>query len=71
MNMLKFIKKVFGYCDCPCHKTHWFKYPKKHRMSTMYNREEDNYITYCQWYFDNEVEPYWKERWEEYYSSRL
>lgn len=40
-------------------------------MRTMYKDEESNYITCCKGYYENVVEPYWDEKWEEYYSSRL
>ena len=67
--MNELIKKIFGYCDCPCHKRHWFVYPKRIRMNTFYQNEESNYIVCCQKYYDNFIEPYWEERWEDYHSS--
>lgn len=67
-----FIKRVLGYCDgCGDCKFRFFKYPKKFRMPTMYEDEGLNYITCCKGYYENVVEPYWEERWEEYYSSML
>lgn len=66
--MIKFIKKIFRYCPY-CNK--WFtKGLKRRRQSTAYVDEESNYITCCKMCFDD-IELYWKERWEEYWSGRL
>lgn len=64
-------KRLFGYCNCPCHKRHWFVYPKTIRQNTRYENEKSNWVTCCEELYKNEIEPYWEERWSEYYSSRL
>ena len=64
-------KRLFGYCNCPCHKRHWFIYPKTIRQNTQYQKEESNWVTCCEFYYNSEIAPYWEERWEDYYSSRL
>ena len=64
-------KRLFGYCDCPYHKGHWFKYPSTIRMNTAYANEESNYITCCEDFYEDEVAPQIDEMWEEYYSERL
>ena len=64
---MKLIKRMFGYCE---HCNRWFVYPKKRKMSTAFEHEESNYINSCKNCY-NEIEEYWKERWIEFYSSRL
>jgi hypothetical protein len=63
----KVIQRALGYCGM-CGR--YFVYPKRRHMSTMYENEESNYITVCADCFE-EVEEYWQERWDEYYSERL
>lgn len=60
--MRKFFERIFGFCPY-CHR--WFQYStKRRRQSTAYIHEEDNYIVCCDDCFE-EVEAYWKERWDE------
>lgn len=65
------IQKIFGHCDCPCHRRHWLIYPKTFRMRTMYQEEASNYITCCKEFYESEIASYWDEMWEDYYASRL
>ena len=48
---MKMIKLLLGYCDCPCHRFNWFKYPEKRRYSTFYEKEEDNFVICCEEYY--------------------
>ena len=66
-----FIKRLFGYCDCPCHKRHWFVYPTTIRCNTRYQDESSNYITCCEDFYTNDVAPQIEDMWHEYYSSRF
>ncbi len=66
-----FIKRIFGYCDCPNHKRHWFVYPDTIRMNTRYQDESSNWITCCEEFYEDEVAPQIEEMWHEYYSSRF
>jgi hypothetical protein len=61
------VYRIFGKCEM-CGR--WFQYPKQRRMNTAYHNEEDNYIDVCLDCYA-EIESYWEERWNEYYSSRL
>lgn len=65
------IKKILGYCDCPCHKGHWFVYPKVIRCNTMCENEADNWVVCCEEFYENEIVPQIEEMWHEYYNSRL
>lgn len=65
------IKKILGYCDCPCHKRHWFVYPKVIRCNTMCENEADNWVVCCEEFYENEIEPQIEEMWHDYYNSRL
>jgi hypothetical protein len=65
------IKKILGYCDCPCHQRHWFVYPKVIRCNTMCENETDNWVVCCEEFYENEIEPQIEEMWHEYYNSRL
>lgn len=58
---MRFIKKIFGYCY-GCGR--WFKYPKRRRMNTMFEKEESNYEYTCLECHE-EHEEYWQERWDE------
>ena len=64
-------KRLLGYCDCPCHKRHWFIYPSTIRTNTMYIDEEMNYVTCCECFYESDIAPMFEELWEDYYSSRL
>lgn len=66
-----FIKKLFGYCDCPYHKRHWFIYPTTIRLNTRYQNESSNYITCCENFYEDEVAPQIEDMWHEYYGSRF
>ena len=60
--------KMFGFCPY-CGR--WFRFGVKlRRQNTAYYKEEDNWIAACPDCFD-EIEEYWAERWQEYYSSIL
>lgn len=65
------IQKILGYCDCPCHKRYWFIYPKTIRMNTAYANEQQNWITCCEEFYEDEIAPMWEEAWEDYYNSRF
>lgn len=65
--ILDLIHFLFGYCGM-CRQ--WFVYPKRRRMNTQYADDEANYITVCAVCFE-EIEEYWQERWDEYWSGRL
>ena len=43
---------------------------ERRRQNTMYEDDESNYVTCCAECFE-EIEAYWQERWDEYYSGRL
>ena len=64
---MNIVRRLFGYCP-GCGR--WFKYPRRRRQSTQYHDEESNYVTCCSDCFE-EVEEYWAELWDEYYSGRL
>ena len=66
-----FFKRIFGYCDCPCHKRHWFVYPVTVRMNTCYENEQANWVTCCKEYYDDWVAPLIEEMWAEYWASRI
>lgn len=65
------IKKIFGYCDCPYHKRHWFIYPKTIRMNSAYVDESSNWITCCEDFYEKEIAPMWDDLWNSYYGSVL
>jgi hypothetical protein len=54
-----------GWCP-PCEKL--FHYPKRRRLCTQYSKEEDNWVTCCEEQF-NEINDYYKERWQDYWSD--
>ena len=61
-------QKMFGYCP-QCGK--WFRRKiKPRRQNARYCDEADNWIAVCPECFE-EIQLYWAERWEEYYSSCL
>ena len=64
-------QRLFGYCNCPCHKRHWLIYPKTIRQNTSYIEEKSNWITCCEEYFENVIVPYWENMWDDYYSQCL
>lgn len=64
------IKRLFGYCNCPVHKRHWFVYPRTIPMNTRYQDEKDNWVTCCEDFYEDVVAPYWQDMWDTYYSSR-
>lgn len=66
-----FIKRLLGYCDCPCHKRHWFIYPSTIRTDTMYKDEVLNYVTCCEEFYEEEIAPQIQELWDDYYSSKF
>lgn len=66
-----FLKRIFGYCDCPYHKRHWFIYPSTICMNTRYENEESNWITCCEDFYENEVAPGIEDMWHIYYASIL
>lgn len=66
-------EKIIGYCDnCPnCPKGRYlFAYPKTVRINTMYKDEKSNYYTGCDFAIEN-INDYYDELWEDYYSSRF
>jgi len=64
-------EKIIGYCNnCPYCKGCLFKYPKTVRLNTMYEDEKSNYFTGCDAIID-EINKYYDELWDDYYSSRL
>lgn len=65
--MIKLIHRLFGYCEM-CKR--WFAYPKRRRMNTGYENEESNYCDVCEECY-KEIESYWQERWDDYYSEIL
>lgn len=64
-------KRLLGYCGCPYHKRRWFIYPPTIRMDTRYEDETSNWITICEELYEDEIAPYWQERWDEFYNSRF
>jgi len=65
--MKRLLRKMLGYCG-NCRR--YFVYPKRRRMSTAYVDKESNYCEVCLDCYED-IEEYWKERWEEYWSGRL
>ena len=63
-------EKIIGYCDnCPKGRC-LFAYPKTVRINTMYKDEKSNYYTGCDFAIEN-INDYYDELWEDYYSSRF
>jgi cyclopropane fatty-acyl-phospholipid synthase-like methyltransferase len=56
---------LLGWCPY-CEK--FFHYPKRRRLCTQYANEEDNWVTCCEEQF-NEINDYYKERWQDYWSD--
>jgi hypothetical protein len=63
----------FSFKCLKCKKNKKFKCPscggeaRIRRQNTAYNKESDNYIIACGDCFE-EIQGYWEERWDEYYS---
>lgn len=54
-----------------CQGCHSFRITiENRRMNTCYDTPELNYVYCCLGCFD-EIEEYWKERWDEYYSGLI
>ena len=64
-------KRLLGYCGCPCHKRKWFIYPSTIRMDTRYENEASNWITVCEDFYVDEIEPQIQEMWDDYWSSQF
>lgn len=63
-------EKIIGYCDnCPNGRC-LFAYPKTVKLGTMYGDEKSNYYTRCGFAIEN-INDYYDELWEDYYSSRF
>ena len=68
MDNRKLYEKVFGVCPM-CRR--WFRLDiKRRRQNTQYEDYESNYVTTCADCFED-IEAYWDEMWEWYYSTRL
>jgi hypothetical protein len=66
-NLWKKFLRLIGWCEY-CQRI--FHYPKRKRMNTQYADEESNWIYCCEEQF-KEIQEYWKERWDDYYSGIL
>jgi hypothetical protein len=62
--MKKFLNKLRIYC-LACDK---FKLVRKGHMGTQYVEEASNYCIECPACYEETLE-YWRQQWEEYYSS--
>ena len=66
INYLKSLR-LGGYCGY-CEKFHLLM--RHRRQNTQYVDEEKNWVTCCRQQFE-EIQSYWKERWDDYYSTRF
>lgn len=64
LKSLRLCCKKCGYCE------NFHVFLRHRRLNTRYVNEEQNWITCCDEQF-NELVDYYKERWDEYYSSRF
>lgn len=68
MDNRKLHEKLFGFCPV-CGR--WFRFDiKRRRQNTQYEDEDLNFVTTCEDCFE-EIQSYWDELWDWYYSTRL
>lgn len=63
---MKIIKMLFGYCS---HCERYFKYPKRRRINTCYEDDENNYSHECKECYERTIE-YYDNMWNDYNSGR-
>jgi hypothetical protein len=67
--MAELVKQYVHYKKCPCCGINK-PYVLRRRQNTAYEDEESNYVECCEDCFE-QIESYWEERWQEYYSQVL